>query len=292
MLLASGQPIPHGRPYRYHLNGPVHMMTARKRVRPLPTYRLAERHSTDHSSSDSSSEASSDFHSDASSDPSSRTSLSDHFHQIYRVTFCGAILQETVSDEPHLEQDSDPEVQAEIDECFAYADALRDRGIDARVRTDRGVQMEQGDTGLVGGLSQQLLPFEKRGIAELEKMPNTRSGASMTHEEFEELVARRVAEELEARENRGNGNERRRNMVMEMENGNGMEEMEMEMETELKLSCEVCYMHTAGQCFVQWNSHKRTIGVEAAYAMNWVETNESCVTRCVLSKDMKSEDGE
>ncbi|GKF50964.1 reverse transcriptase domain-containing protein, partial [Tanacetum coccineum] len=31
-----------------------------------------------------------------------------------------------VSDEPHLEQDSDPEVQAEIDECFAYADALRD----------------------------------------------------------------------------------------------------------------------------------------------------------------------
>ncbi|GJT82437.1 hypothetical protein Tco_1056779 [Tanacetum coccineum] len=78
MLLASGQPIPYGRPYRYHLNGPVHMMTARKRVRPLPTYRLAERHSTDHSSSDSSSEASSDFHSDASSDPSSRHSLSDH----------------------------------------------------------------------------------------------------------------------------------------------------------------------------------------------------------------------
>ncbi|GJT05965.1 hypothetical protein Tco_0840427 [Tanacetum coccineum] len=37
-----------------------------------------------------------------------------------------------VSDEPHLEQDSDPEIQAEIDECFAYADALRDRGIDAR----------------------------------------------------------------------------------------------------------------------------------------------------------------
>ncbi|GKF48050.1 hypothetical protein Tco_0141301, partial [Tanacetum coccineum] len=26
-----------------------------------------------------------------------------------------------------------PEIQAEIDECFAYADALRDRGIDARV---------------------------------------------------------------------------------------------------------------------------------------------------------------
>ncbi|GJZ80720.1 hypothetical protein Tco_0645714 [Tanacetum coccineum] len=27
MILSPGQPIPHGRPYRYHLNGPVHMMT-------------------------------------------------------------------------------------------------------------------------------------------------------------------------------------------------------------------------------------------------------------------------
>ncbi|GKG12648.1 hypothetical protein Tco_0346885, partial [Tanacetum coccineum] len=28
------------------------------------------------------------------------------------------------------------------------------------------------------------------------KMPNTRSGASMTHEDVEELVTRRVAEEM------------------------------------------------------------------------------------------------
>ncbi|GKB53491.1 hypothetical protein Tco_0904244, partial [Tanacetum coccineum] len=78
MILSPGQPIPHGRPYRYHLNGLVHMMTMRKRVGPLPTHRLAVRHSTDHSSLESSSEASSDFHSDASSDSSSRHSLSDH----------------------------------------------------------------------------------------------------------------------------------------------------------------------------------------------------------------------
>ncbi|GKF74303.1 hypothetical protein Tco_0220635, partial [Tanacetum coccineum] len=31
MILSPGQPIPHGRPYRYHLNRLVHMMTARKR---------------------------------------------------------------------------------------------------------------------------------------------------------------------------------------------------------------------------------------------------------------------
>nr|GEU40109.1 hypothetical protein [Tanacetum cinerariifolium] len=55
MILAPGQPIPHGRPYRYHLNGPVHMMTTKKRVGPLPIQRLVVRYSVDHSSSDSSS---------------------------------------------------------------------------------------------------------------------------------------------------------------------------------------------------------------------------------------------
>nr|GEV52940.1 putative reverse transcriptase domain-containing protein [Tanacetum cinerariifolium] len=85
MVLAPGQPIPHGRPYRYHLNGPVHMMTARKRIRPLPTHRLTVRHLVDYSSlyhfglydssssSSSSSESSSDYPSDDLSD-----SLFDH----------------------------------------------------------------------------------------------------------------------------------------------------------------------------------------------------------------------
>ncbi|GJV60643.1 putative reverse transcriptase domain-containing protein [Tanacetum coccineum] len=76
------------------------MMTARKRVRPLPTHRLAERHPTDHSSSDSSSEASSDFHSDASSDPSSRHSLLDHSFTSFTEYFCWAISQETLEVEP------------------------------------------------------------------------------------------------------------------------------------------------------------------------------------------------
>ncbi|GJW32532.1 hypothetical protein Tco_0052564 [Tanacetum coccineum] len=92
MVLAPGQPIPHGRPYRYHLNGPVHMMTARKRVGPLPTHRLAVRHSVDYSSSDhfssddssrdssssSSSESSLDSSADALSDSASSHSSSDH----------------------------------------------------------------------------------------------------------------------------------------------------------------------------------------------------------------------
>nr|GEX38814.1 hypothetical protein [Tanacetum cinerariifolium] len=86
-ILAPRHPIPHGRSYRYHPNGPIHMMIARKRVGPLPIQQLAVRHFVDYSSSDyfspddsarySSSDSSSD-HSGASSDSSLRHSLSDH----------------------------------------------------------------------------------------------------------------------------------------------------------------------------------------------------------------------
>nr|GEZ68579.1 hypothetical protein [Tanacetum cinerariifolium] len=63
MILSPGQPILHGRLYRYHPNGPVHMMTTRKRVRPLPVQQLLVRHFLDHFSSDSSSRHSSSDHS-------------------------------------------------------------------------------------------------------------------------------------------------------------------------------------------------------------------------------------
>ncbi|GJW82843.1 hypothetical protein Tco_0155988 [Tanacetum coccineum] len=92
MILSPGQPIPHGRPYRYHPNGLVHMITARKRVGPLPTHRLAVIHSVDYSSSNhfssndssssssssSSSETSSDSSADGLSDSASSHSSSDH----------------------------------------------------------------------------------------------------------------------------------------------------------------------------------------------------------------------
>nr|GEU97754.1 hypothetical protein [Tanacetum cinerariifolium] len=48
----TGQPILYGRPYCYHLNGSVHMMTVRKRVGLLPTHRVAVRHSVNYSSLD------------------------------------------------------------------------------------------------------------------------------------------------------------------------------------------------------------------------------------------------
>ncbi|GJX70535.1 putative reverse transcriptase domain-containing protein [Tanacetum coccineum] len=219
MILSPGQPIPHGRPYRYHLNGPVHMMTVRKRVGALPTHHLAMRHSADHSSSDSSSEASSNFHSDASSYSSSRHSLSNHSSPNLPGTFArtsrkrrrspttsvpalspvsGALspvradlipspkrvkdssyladvevdpreisLRDyaivRVSDEPHLEQDIDLEIQPEINECIAYADALKDRGIDARVVVE-AVDRDETETGVRGPVEVRV---EREGAVEV-----------------------------------------------------------------------------------------------------------------------------
>nr|GFC75444.1 hypothetical protein [Tanacetum cinerariifolium] len=72
MILAPEQPIPHGRPYHYHPNGPIHMMTMRKMVGLLPTHRLASRHSVGYSSSDHF--TSDDSSRDSSSSSSSKTS--------------------------------------------------------------------------------------------------------------------------------------------------------------------------------------------------------------------------
>nr|GFC74885.1 hypothetical protein [Tanacetum cinerariifolium] len=88
MVLTPGQPIPHGRLYRYYLNGPVHMMTTRKKVGPLPTHRLSVRHLVNYSSLDhfslddssrySSSSSSSKTSSDVLSNSASSRSSSDH----------------------------------------------------------------------------------------------------------------------------------------------------------------------------------------------------------------------
>nr|GEZ71163.1 putative reverse transcriptase domain-containing protein [Tanacetum cinerariifolium] len=173
------------------------------------------------------------------------------------------------------------------------------------------------------------------------KMPNTRSRASMTHEEVEELIARRVAKEIEVREvarnlealneneeeqegenggnenggngrngngdnegngNGGNGNEGNGNHGM---NYGGFMPMARECTFQDFLKCKphtfsgtedliglTCWfkkMETVfnisnyppkyqvkyATCTLQnsaltwWNSQKRTIGVDAAYAMKW-----------------------
>ncbi|GKD09887.1 hypothetical protein Tco_1189572, partial [Tanacetum coccineum] len=82
MVLAPRQPIPHGRPYRYHFNGPIHMMIVRKRVGPLPTHRLDVIHSVDYSSSD---HFSLDDSSRDSSSSSSLESSLDSLRMLYLI---------------------------------------------------------------------------------------------------------------------------------------------------------------------------------------------------------------
>ncbi|GJX72072.1 hypothetical protein Tco_0309243 [Tanacetum coccineum] len=64
--------------------------------------------------------------------------------------------------------------------------------------TERIAMLERDNRRLRGTMSveSQRVDRLQRGM----KMPNTRSGASMTHGEIEDLIARRVAEEIEARE--------------------------------------------------------------------------------------------
>nr|GEV17722.1 hypothetical protein [Tanacetum cinerariifolium] len=268
MILTPRQPIPHGRSYSYHPNGPVHMMTTRKRVGPLPTHHLSVRHSVDYSSpdhfslDDSSRDSSSSSSSKTSSDPSSDNlpdSSSDHLlvapssgmrpsHHLCSLVPSVPRLSAAITDRPShsspsaspsrkrsrspvasvslslpvpgalssahadllpspkrirspesttdlkgcsedsfeayvpreaglgvdVEDESfepsrfretdvevdddversdgldiDPEIQAEIDECVAYVDALRARGIDARVVVE-AVDRDEVETGARG----------------------------------------------------------------------------------------------------------------------------------------------
>nr|GEW63127.1 putative reverse transcriptase domain-containing protein [Tanacetum cinerariifolium] len=218
MIVTPRQPIPHGRLYRYHPNGPINMMTARKRFGPLPTHRLAVRHLVNYSSSDhfALDDSSRDSSSSSSLSSSSETSSDLYFHLVIHyqpshdssftspsrkrsrspgayvslsspipraLTFIRADLlplpkrirsPESVTDlevslaessKPSMSRgtnlgmdddversdmiDIDPEIQAKIDECVAYADALRARVIDVRVIVE-AVDREEIETGARG----------------------------------------------------------------------------------------------------------------------------------------------
>ncbi|GJV70473.1 hypothetical protein Tco_1490468 [Tanacetum coccineum] len=160
MILSPRHPIP---------NGPIHMMTVRKRVGPFLVSQLAVGHLVDHSSSDyfspddsardsssdSSSETSSDFHSDASYDSSSGHSLSPTMSVpvLSPVSKALSPVRADLIPSPKRIKDSgylaDVERLVEIDECIAYADALRDRGIDARVVVE-AVDRDETETGVRG----------------------------------------------------------------------------------------------------------------------------------------------
>ncbi|GJV83098.1 hypothetical protein Tco_1522996 [Tanacetum coccineum] len=139
-----------------------------------------------------------------------------------------------VSDEPHLEQDSDPEIQAEINDCIAYAllaDLMREQyeatyetleiwfrvpdhtqaypclSVSMRLRGTASVEVSESLTRLHAAA---MSPYAERVEGRCDdfdfmtmcgssgKMPCTQSGASWTVRSLKNWLPRRVAEEMEA----------------------------------------------------------------------------------------------
>ncbi|GJV68493.1 putative reverse transcriptase domain-containing protein [Tanacetum coccineum] len=290
------------------------------------------------------------------SNSSSRHSLSDHSSPNLPV-LRGPSQQETCrresdektslrddvivrgSDEPHLEQDIDPEIQAEIDKCFAYTNALRDRGIDARVIVE-AVDRKESETGARGPVEVRVDRFTHPVVADdflslfQEDVSRVLKGTLGTWidgvigshcltDEIAELerdkqeaqaprvLKSKIAEEMEAREaamnleplnkngdeqecenegngNRGNGNERNggngNGNGGNGENGNGNRNRNHSMNYRgFMLVARECTFQDFLKCKPQnfsgtegvdsaltwWNTHKRKIGVDVAYAMKW-----------------------
>nr|GEW89488.1 hypothetical protein [Tanacetum cinerariifolium] len=276
---------------RYHPNGTIHMMTARKRVGPLPVQQLAMRHGVDHSSSRHSllDHSSSDLPS-TSAGPSRKRRRS-LMTSVFALPLVGPR-------ETRVERVTHPATPEDIPEP-AQEGAVQGHnivGVKSAVTTltERVAELERDNRRLRGTVSvkSQRVDQLQHGM----KMPNTRSEASMTHEEVKELVARRVAEEMEAREaatnlktlnenadeqevengeneNRGNGgnrdNEGNENGG-NVGNGNGRNGENGNHG-----------MNYGGQCFDLWNSYKRIIGVDATYAMKMVPDEEDRVERFI-----------
>ncbi|GJS97628.1 hypothetical protein Tco_0804596 [Tanacetum coccineum] len=254
--------FPFGRPYCYHLNGPVHMMTVRKRVGPLPTHQTSLDSPTDALSDSASSHSSSDHSlpaslsgmrsshrlcslvpsvhrsSTISERPSHDSSSASHSRKRSRSPVASVPLSsptlralevglgvdfEDESSEPSRSRGTnlvmdvdvvrsngieiDPKIQAEIDECFAYADALRDRGIDARVVVEV-IDREESETGMRGPVKVHVTPraiivsyirelLVREGLTVASEAP--RSVESQTEKLINKQSDRQMAEALRVR---------------------------------------------------------------------------------------------
>ncbi|GJV75726.1 reverse transcriptase domain-containing protein [Tanacetum coccineum] len=145
------------------------------------------------------------------------------------------------SDEPHLEQDIDPLIQENIIECFAYVDALKDRGIDARVVVKAVDRVESG-TGARGPVKVRVERVTHPVMPDDIPKPAQEGAVEVTYKTLGDLGHRivRVESAVTALTER----------ITKLERDNRM-------------------LRGTDSALTWWNTHKRTIGVDAAYAMNW-----------------------
>nr|GEZ08750.1 hypothetical protein [Tanacetum cinerariifolium] len=192
MILAPGQPIPHGRPYRYHPNGPVHIMIVRKRVGPLPVQQLAVRHSVDHSSPDLPSTFA----------RPSRKRRRSHMTFVFALPPVSRALSPVRADLiPSPKRVRDSGYLVDVEAVDREESKTGTRG-PFEVRVERVTHPVMPEDTPEPAQKERAVEctYETLGSLVHRKIPNIRSRESMTYEEVEELVTRRVAEETEARE--------------------------------------------------------------------------------------------
>ncbi|GJT00841.1 hypothetical protein Tco_0822010 [Tanacetum coccineum] len=287
VLVLPGHSIPIGRPYRTLPNGVLKMLTVRK---------------------------------DSDSLTDLEVSLEDGYvPYVPREVGLGVDVEDSY--EPYTEPDIDTDIQADIDECIAYADAIRVIEDDVResvredvldhVTTDGAVEVIESEQRLQGhritGVDLEVTTMTER-ISALE-WDNTRLKAisvptatrsEMTQYAINELIAKRVDEALKPYDAARNPkieaeikNDQQDDHVEENVNhGNSYKNVNgnpngtkgvvaltrwfEKMETVFHISnCPPRYQVKYATCtlldgaLTWWNSHKRTVGVDDAYAMTW-----------------------
>ncbi|GJW06257.1 putative reverse transcriptase domain-containing protein [Tanacetum coccineum] len=163
--------------------------------------------------------------------------------------------------------DIDPEIRVEINECITYVDALRDREIDVRVVVE-AIDREEIETSMRGPVEVRVdrvthpvvaddIPEPaQEGAVEVTTMPNTRSGTSRTREGIIEQIDRQMAGALGARAGMAITSE-----IVPLESAHDQDFQ----------SGQPLTLMDGKYAITWWNSHKRTIGIEAAYAMSWAK---------------------
>ncbi|GKF08177.1 hypothetical protein Tco_0042401, partial [Tanacetum coccineum] len=85
--------------------------------------------------------------------------------------------------------DIDPEIQADINECIAYADALRDRGVNARVVVE-AIDREEIKTSMRGPVEVRVDRVTRLMVAEDIPEPAQEGAVEVTYETLGDLVQR------------------------------------------------------------------------------------------------------
>ncbi|GJX04781.1 hypothetical protein Tco_0190697, partial [Tanacetum coccineum] len=225
MVLAPGQPIPHGRPYRYHLNGPVHMMTARKRrfiiefvIRDFFAYALFDSASS-HSSSDHSlptplsgmrpshhlcslvpsihcsSAAVSDgpSYDSSSASPSRKRSRSPTASVPLSSPTLRAFSYARADLLPSPKRVKSPEIATDLEDCLEDEsfEPSRGRGIDARVVVE-SIDREEIEMGMRGPVEVRVNRVTHPVVADDIPEPTHEGAVKVTYETLGDLVHRIV----------------------------------------------------------------------------------------------------